>query len=498
MSRFYQPSSPIGSQPPTQRPGIASPSQPTTAPLQDWGQYVQQRSPAAQPQARPSTGNALADHYQAQSDELLRRSQSAEGRHGGPDAGPALKNFYREQEAFWGGPAATNHSAQPAKTVYHANGGISNPPAEDPGFRVYNHLAEMPAVDRRQVQEFQSGYRTIEGNPLTSMAGTGPHPSQSPALSPDPSKQVPAIGVPSRGQAMAGTGTGPTGGGGGFMSVPPGQTAPLFDSHQSMRQAMIGGLGRDMQAAHAKGDNAGLYDLFAQRAALDNGGFVGHSRYMQEKALHAAQTVKANGANGGLIGADGTMDPTRMFDRGLDQTNSIEGGLKAQQTARILNAINDEQRGKQGTLRAEDSGMAIKEAYPQLQQFFGSNKGTPDLSMADALKGIQGQKPEVFTKPQSVAGQAVREGIKQLYGNNLSDELDTGYNPRDLEWGHFKKTGQPQFDAAVNLIPQAQGNVQAMLGNLFTGRFGSIWNPQGAHDESARTNDLYRQLTGNR
>jgi hypothetical protein len=261
---------------------------------------------------------------------------------------------------------------------------------------------------------------------------------------------------------------------------------------------MIGGLERDMQAAHAKGDNAGLYDLFAQRAALDNGGFVGYSRYMQEKALHAAQTTKANGANGGLIGADGTMDPARMFDRGLDQTNSIEGGLKAQQTARILNEINKEQKGLPATLRAEDSGTTIKEAYPQLQQFFGSNNGTPALSMADSLKGIQSQKPDVFSRPQSVAGQAVREGIRQLYGNNLSSELDAGYNPHDLEWGHFRKTGQPQFDAIANLVPQAQGNVQAMLGNLFTGRWGSVLDPQGAHDESARTNDLYRQLTAKR
>lgn len=449
------------------RPGPATqplpgPAPGASRPLEPWAQYVARSNPNPAATHAP-TGNPLADHYQAQADMWDQRRNDPQWQNGGPDAGPALKNFYREQGAFWGGPVAAAPYSRPAQTVYHANGSISNPPAQDPGFRVYNHISDMPAGEQADIHAYRSG--------------------QSPQMMPDPSKQTPQIGVPARGQGTPSRG----------VFVQPGQvqTGPQtsFNSTQEMRQAMLSGLAADMAKAQQGGDHKTLYDLFAQRAALDNGGFQGHAAYVHQRDTALAQQNHLNaptpGGRGGIglpVGPDGMLDVNAARTLGMKETNSAAGGDEFANNAAVQNYTTLEGKGQPFKIDPALAPAILDSRAPHLAKLFANDEKTgPALSPQDILSGLRKKDPSVYENPGGLKGQASLAMLRQLHGDTLEDALALPANPADYTPDLHSPIGSLLGGWASDRV----GDLGAGLGNLFHWRNG-VFDPAGEYFRQAQ------------
>jgi hypothetical protein len=375
----------------------------------------------------------------------------------GVTAPPETHDYFKQMQGYfespagkeeaWGGAspeyrqfAQTNY-AEPGpikpRTIYHANGSVENPPATDPGFRVYNHASQMPAQDQAEMHAFRSGQIAPPPQPRAYSPGdtTGGQ------LLGDPSKATPMIGVPARNQAPGPIGV-INGQPGGIQAPFATTTQAGFASPASMRNAMIENLSKQMQAAQSSGNSEDLYDLFAQRAALDNGGFAGHAKYIQDKETHAAQLEHLTGARPGgrQLNPDGTLNEdafrvTANAKPGAD-ANQTEDMI---QTMRIAKSIEDAKKvGAPVSFNPNDAMKFLELRYPAYRSAWATDSdGTPARSITQVYHQLKAIAPDLISDPKSDFSTALREVLRQQHGERLAAQLDPGPEPQGTQLFHY-------------------------------------------------------------
>lgn len=303
-------------------------------------------------------------------------------------------------------------------------------------------------------------------------------------MTPDPAKQLPAVGIPTPSQSAQAQQVG----------VAPGRPAVNWGNPTAMFNEAQRDIKSRLHQAHQSGDSAGLAKILGEWDAFQKGGYGGRATYNAEQSRFSAENNHLNmlpsgaysaaGKGGALVNPDGTIDTARALQNGLDQTNDIAGGYAAKQQAEIHNYMTQEAKGQRVQIRPENAEAILTSQFPQLQRYFANDQGTPKIGIAEALEGLNAQKPEFFQDPGSVGAQAAGAFLRQLYGAELPTQLALPANPHAIS-----------PDSSQSYGGRVLGQTGARLANLWNWDGPVLGNPATAYDKAANANALFNKLT---
>lgn len=421
-------------------------------------------SPTDLPKPKPGQ-NPLYDHYQAMAGNLnaaAPRVQIQPPRPIGipgqqaqapaPGVAPAVPA--QDDGASYRPPAPTGNAYQPVATPQN------------------KAVAAAPAFqgDAHDPHQRLSAILGGQGDPLMASPGNNPQ------MMPDPSKQLPQIGVPSNGQVQSGP-----------IGV---QRQPNWGNTRDIENATRQSLKQQYQDAFNRRDHAGMADVAAQREAWLTGGPLAHAQYMQQRDLVRSQTQKNGTQSGGLPkGPDGLMDPEAARVLGMKETNSAAGGDAFAQNARIANYGIQEGQGKQIRITPADAPAIIASRATHLDPLVKMDGDKPAMTPQKMLRGAKQRDPSVFEKPGSIQSQAFLEMMRQLHGEDISKRLAMPADPAG-----YMPSGSGYLGQIMGPVGRATtGAAMASLDNLFHWRDG-VADPWGQYASQQEANDLFNAL----
>lgn len=416
---------------------------------------------------RPKPGqNPLYDHYAAMARDPNAPQQQA------PAVGVA-KPQQAQRLRLGVAPVTPSAAAAPAAVANQEQSGYYSPPrtsakptVAEPAFQGNPH----------DPQQRLSAMLRGDGDPIHAAPATQ-------QMAPDPSKQMPQIGVPSNSQVQS-----------GLVGV---QRQPNWNNPRDINAAARQSFNSQAQEAYGKGDHAGLADVLAQREAWATGGPLAHAQYMQQRDLSRA-AAQQKGSAGGFKSLprnpDGTINEAAGWQYGVDQTNDVRGGEAAQQNIRMSNARMLASQGKPYDIKAGDAPAYIDSAQNQhIAPFFKRNASDNSALNGphDILEGIRSADPS-FANQVTPDTKAAALMIRQLHPD-LDNRIGLTADPRDYRMPSIN-SGYPLVDKVVDALPQFNSHALAGLANLWNGQPG-LFNAAGELESRRKDKSLFDALT---
>lgn len=265
----------------------------------------------------------------------------------------------------------------------------------------------------------------------------------------------------------------------------PTQVAPIVGDvgdHAALRNTLLGDIRQRMVAAQQAGDRDTLYDLAAERGALDNGGFQGLARFRQEagEAKLARDYRQAQIGMTNNKGKVGVMTPEAAWQQAMLKTGDQNIADAMEQRARIQqNAATAKETGKAPPVLPTDASAVLASNYPGVSGLFETDeKGKPGLDLVDVYHKLSAMNVPGMNDPKSEFAQAARHRIAAMYGSELPAQLDLPENPasyapgmglnqylgatvNNLLGGHLTFTPQSYYDRRAPAVKWFQSINQA-------------------------------------
>lgn len=218
-------------------------------------------------------------------------------------------------------------------------------------------------------------------------------------------------------------------------TAPSAPAEPGLDDHAQLRNTILGDLRTQVFRAQQSGDRDALYDLAAQRGALDNGGFQGLARYRQESLDSKAQRDALSAKADPKIGS---MSPDELWQNAMLKTGDPKIADAMAQRARISQAdATAAANGKPAAYNADDAGVVLQSKYPAAFNEFVRDDGQNKHNLPELYAALAGQNIPGFADPKSEFSQLARQFVPKVYGGDLANQLEMPSRIEDFSpgWG---------------------------------------------------------------